>query len=67
MAKMQVILRKNNLVSEHSNSQNNSGNMKTMIESLQQSIQQKEDTIKSLLLQITRLQSTQKIERGAVI
>lgn len=61
--KMQVILRRNNLVSENADSQNKTGNTKTMIESLQRKLEQKEETIKSLMADITRLQSTPQNDR----
>ena len=63
MVKMQGILRKNGLVSESSDAQNNSGNFQTMIESLKQAYQEREDKIKSLAAQVTRLQSMPRLEK----
>lgn len=60
MTRMQVILRKNNLALDTSLS----GNMKTVIESLQQTILQKEEKIKALISQISRLQTMPVAERS---
>jgi hypothetical protein len=58
--KMQFIMRQNNLVTDNANSHNNT---KTMIESLQQKLVQREESINSLIKQIMRIQSMSPKDR----